>query len=242
MPEALEVHLRRQIEHSRRFFWHRVRWRAVCQYLPENSPFELVDVGAGAGLLGTFLRRDRPRARYRFVEPIASLGNSLRQTYGDSADAGKDADYRSAAFVTLLDVLEHQEDDRSFMEQLVGKMAPGSKLVLTVPALQSLWSTWDANLGHFRRYDKSALLGCIAGLPLDVDEISYLFPEMVPLAMFRAHRRGSKADSSAGEDVEFPDLPRAVNEVLYVVGSTSFALRRHWGRGTSLLLVATVTE
>jgi len=70
MSEALEAHLRRQIEHSSRFFWHRLRWRVVRSYLPEGRSFELVDVGAGAGLVGAYLARDRPLGTYRFVEPI----------------------------------------------------------------------------------------------------------------------------------------------------------------------------
>ena len=73
MTEALEAHLRRQIEHSARFFWHRVRWSAVSIYLPKNKPFELLDIGAGAGVLGTFLAKDRPQATYHFVEPIETL-------------------------------------------------------------------------------------------------------------------------------------------------------------------------
>ena len=72
-------------------------------------------------------------------------------------DAGDQADYGSAEFVALLDVLEHQEDDKGFLRSLVDKMQPGSTLLLTVPALQGLWSQWDEALGHFRRYDKASL-------------------------------------------------------------------------------------
>ena len=168
MTEALEVHLRRQIEHSRRFFWHRLRWRAVSGFLPNLAPFELVDVGAGAGLLGDYLHRDRPQATYRFVEPIDSLRQLLRERHGEDADLGDQKGYGSAAFVTLLDVLEHQQDDKAFLTELVKKMAPGTTLLLTVPALQSLWSPWDQALGHFRRYDTGSLLACTSDLPLTV--------------------------------------------------------------------------
>jgi len=240
LTEALEAHLRRQIEHSRRFFWHRLRWRAVRGYLPD-APFELVDVGAGAGLLGSFLSEDRPRATYRFVEPIASLSEVLRVRYGDGADMAEAADYGGAQFVTLLDVLEHQEDDRTFMESLVAKMAPCSTLLLTVPALQRLWSQWDVALGHFRRYDKTSLLSCMEGLPLVVVETSFLFPEMVPLAMVRARRNTPVASEASCEDAEFPDLPGLANDVLYGLGTASLSLRRHWRSGSSLFMVATVS-
>ena len=120
-------------------------------------------------------------------------------------------------------------------------MKPGSTLLLTVPAQQKLWSKWDAALGHFRRYDKRSLLECAQDLPLDILETSYLFPEMVPLAMARA-RRGARA-SGVEEDAsaEFPDLPGLVNDAVYGFGSASLAFRRRWPTGTSLFLAATVT-
>ena len=239
MTDALEAHLRHQIDHSRRFFWHRLRWRAVRSYLPEGS-FELVDVGAGAGLLGAFLADDRPGATYRFIEPIESLRQFLRLSYGDGADAADDPDFGPAQFVTLLDVLEHQRDDRAFMASLVAKMAPGSTLILTVPAFERLWSQWDVALGHFRRYDRAGLLACLGGLPLTVVETSYLFPEMVPLARWRKRRRVTAPSEPAGGDAEFPELPGLVNDVLYGLGSASLALRARWGTGTSLFLVAKV--
>lgn len=241
MSKALETHLQRQIEHSGRFFWHRLRWRAVRSYLPEHEPFLLVDVGAGAGLLATYLAKDRPEANYGFVEPLASLRTFLGDVHGADADAAGWADYSQARFVTLLDVLEHQEDDCEFMAQLVAKMAPGSLLLLTVPAKQSLWSSWDTALGHFRRYDKESLLHCVEGLPLAVDELSYLFPEMVPLAMLRARKTASSQVVAVDEGAEFPDLPGPVNDILYGLGTATNALRRRWKTGTSLLLAATVT-
>jgi hypothetical protein len=239
VTDALEAHLRRQVEHSQRFFWHRLRWRVVRTYLPADGPFELVDVGAGAGLLGTFLARDRPQAAYRFVEPIDTLRPFLRQRYGDVADAGGDADYRSAAVVTLLDVLEHQQDDHAFLSALVEKMPAGATLLLTVPALPSLWSQWDVALGHFRRYDKATLLACTAGLPLTVLETSFLFPEMVPLGMLRKRRKRTRAPNDDG-DAAFPDLPTFANDVLYGAGIASLSLRHRWRTGTSLFMAASV--
>jgi len=240
MGSPLEEHLQHQTDNSERFFWHRLRWHAVKSYLPE-SPIDLVDVGAGAGLLGKFLARDRPNAKYFFVEPIESLHDYLTLTYGAQSDVGGMSDYPSANFVTLLDVLEHQEDDRLFLRQLTAKMSPGSMLLLTVPALQALWSPWDVALGHFRRYDKEMLLGAMEGLDLKVQEMSYLFPEMVPLGRWRARRTNGKPEGDPDTDSEFPELPGPVNDVLFELGKATLAMRRHWRKGTSLFLAATVT-
>lgn len=230
--DALETHLRRQIEHSRGFFWHRLRWKAVARYLPAAGAFEIADIGAGAGLLAELMQRDRPAGRYRFVEPIASLEAHLEALHGAAANLEGSGPLRGIGYVALLDVLEHQPDDRAFLSQLAARMEPGSVLLLTVPALMALWSGWDVALGHCRRYDKASLRACFSGLPFRALEVSYLFPELIPPALLRRLRMGTAPppDGSA----EFPDLPAAVNDALYFLGGFSLALRRWSPAGSSL--------
>jgi hypothetical protein len=234
---ALEAHLQRQSEHSRDFFWHRIRWRAVEEQLAGPS-FTLTDVGAGIGLVGDYLARDYPGAVYRFVEPLDSLEQDLRARFGPEASANGVSSYSDSRYVTLLDVLEHIEDDRAFLQDLTAKMARGATLIMTVPALDRLWSQWDVSLGHYRRYDKGMLRSLVAEVPLRAREISYLFPEMLPPALIRARKRLNGTGAKADDRAEFPDLPRRVNELLYRIGTTSLRFRRAWPAGTSLLLVA----
>jgi len=231
--EALEQHLNRQMERSRNFFWNRVRWELISSKLP-SGPAELVDVGAGPGFLGDFLRERHPQIQYRYIEPIEGLENQLAERFGADANR-RDADFGDASYVTLMDVLEHQEHDREFMADLAAKMAPGSTLLLTVPAMPSLWSQWDAMLGHYRRYTKTMFRETVAPLPFELVEVNYLFPELLPLGWVRrARMRGQNGTEEAGADAEFPDLSRPLNETLYRVGSATKAMRRVWPAGTSL--------
>ena len=235
---ALEQHLRRQIEHSRSFFWHRLRWRAAASYLPARRPFRLVDVGAGIGLAGDFLRRDFPQAEYRFVEPIPFLRGHLEERFGAEANVEGRERYEGCGYALLLDVLEHQEDDAAFMADFVGRLDPGATLIVTVPALQGLWSGWDVALGHYRRYDRDGFRRAVAGLPVEVVELSYLFPELLPPALARRALRRVRAEAQPAEgSAEFPDLPRILDEAVYRAGTVSLRLRRRWPAGTSLLAV-----
>jgi SAM-dependent methyltransferase len=240
--DPLEAHLRHQIARSSGFFWHRIRWRAVSEYLPRGRPFTLVDVGAGAGLLGGYLRKDFPNATYRFVERIPTLQRHLEAVYGREANAQGDPSFDDADVVTLLDVLEHQEDDRAFLADLAVRMRPGARLLMTVPALRSLWSMWDVALGHQRRYRRTDLVWCFKGAGMVVDEISYLFPELIPAGwarrLLRPARPGAARADSEAEETEFPGLPRALNGLLYAVGLGSVRLRRWWPVGASLLAAA----
>ncbi|HSS31986.1 MAG TPA: methyltransferase domain-containing protein [Solirubrobacterales bacterium] len=232
--DILESHLERQAEKSQSFFWNRLRWELISSHLPDG-PAELVDVGAGVGFLGDFLRERQPQIQYRFVEPLAGLEQQLTERFGAESNR-RDRDFGEAGFVTLMDVLEHQRDDRAFMAELAAKMRPGSTLLLTVPAMPSLWSDWDAMLGHFRRYTKASLRGAVDTLPLEVVEVSYLFPELVPLAWVRRLRLRSDGAGDAA-DAEFPDLPPALNEALYKVGKGTVAGRRFSPVGSSLFAV-----
>lgn len=231
VSDPLEGHLNRQMERSREFFWNRVRWELIQSHLPAG-PFELVDVGAGPGFLGDYLADHRPDARYGFVEPIEGLERSLTRRFGAAANR-RETDYRGAAVITMMDVLEHIEDDRGFLAELAGKMEPGAMVLLTVPAMPSLWSNWDVLLGHYRRYTKASLASAVELSGFEIVERSYLFPELIPLGWWRRLRERAGA-ADAGEDAEFPDLPDPLNETLYRVASGTRAARRVWPAGTSL--------
>lgn len=228
---SLETHLATQAKQSRDFFWHRLRWRAVRRYVPPDRRMDLVDVGAGAGLLGEYLRAERPSVRYLFVEPIVSLERELERRFGVDSNARSVETY-SAHVVTLLDVLEHQEDDVGFLRKLAERAGVGCTIIITVPALPALWSPWDESLGHFTRYTKRSLRETAESASLHTRELSYLFPEMIPGAVARKFRRGDGLD-----DATFPDLPRLINGSLTGIGVVTQAARRVVPFGTSLFAV-----
>lgn len=231
--DHLESHLTDQVDHHADFFWHRVRWSVVRRYVP-SGPCTVLDVGAGAGLVGDYLAVDRPAARYQFVEPISSLEARLEQRWGADRNRSGPSALDDVDVVTLLDVIEHVEDDHGLLADLTARTAPGTTFVMTVPAKERLWSSWDAALGHHRRYERAGLRALLDGLPLDVVEVSYLFPELVPAGWWRA-RRGR--DAPAGS-AEFPDIPRVVDRALLAVSSVTARARRLAPTGTSLVAVA----
>lgn len=230
--EPLEAQLLQQTERSRDFFWHRIRWDAVRTYLPRDRAFDLLDVGAGAGMLGGFLQRDVPMATYRFIEPLASLERLLEHTYGTESNAKGLESFEGIPYIALLDVLEHQKDDRAFLHDLFERMDAGAILLMTVPAMPRLWSGWDVALGHHRRYDHRSLGRCLGAVPARILEVSYLFPELIPAAWARTLRR--RESEGPPSEVGFPNLPHFLNETMYAIGSASMRLRRWWPVGTSL--------
>ncbi len=59
--------------------------------------------------------------------------------------------------IVCCNVLEHIEDDRATLSDMLSVLEPGGRLVLLVPALARLFGTLDEHLRHFRRYEKAEL-------------------------------------------------------------------------------------
>ncbi len=233
MPDGLQAHLLAQAEDPTRLFWHRLRWRFVSEHLPPG-PHRVLDVGAGAGVLGHFLARHRPDVTYLFDEPIAELRARLRAHFGDHADHHEVDPSPDVDVVTLLDVLEHVADDRGFLSRVADRVRPGTRIIVTVPASMRLWSEWDTVLGHHRRYEPDTLAALVDAVGLEAVETGRLFPELVPAAWWRARRRtGSVGRHPAGSS-EFPDLPGPVNVALELLGRPGVRWRTRMPTGTSL--------
>lgn len=79
--------------------------------------------------------------------------------------------------VLLLDVIEHIEDDKQFLASVVDRkiFTDNTKLIITVPAFQSLYSLHDHFLGHFRRYNNKRLINLITLEKLEKMETGYFY-------------------------------------------------------------------
>jgi SAM-dependent methyltransferase len=138
--------------------------------------------------------------------------------------------------VATLDVIEHIDEDDAAVAAIAGKLKPGGKFVMTVPAHRWMWSAHDAVNHHKRRYSKADLKRLIEGSPLKLDKIGYFNSLLFPLAV--ADRVASKVRGKDSADVKLPSRP--LNAALEKV----FAAERHLvGRlplppGLSLFAVA----
>jgi hypothetical protein len=230
-PTSLE---RQQLaigDSSRHTFWHWVRFDVVAQVSTRVGVDTVVDIGAGSGMLGDWLREHHPGINYRFQELSPTLDAALADQFGAEARHSPGAPIRYSV-VTMLDVIEHIDDSGSFLRGVFDRMEPGGSLVVTVPALQWAFSSWDTELGHYRRYSKKSLRTELTAAGFVVDEVGYLFPEMLPLLPIRKLRRAQR------ESAEFPELSPWLNRVGYLISSTTARLRRVWPGGTSAVAVA----
>jgi len=213
-------------------FWHWVRFALVAEVAGSRNAVEIFDIGAGSGMLGDWMKSEAPSLDYRFSELSEPLDQALGDRFGDRARFPADDTISSSTVVAMLDVLEHIEDDASAMVDLAERMQPGTTIVVTVPAMQWAFSSWDAELGHFRRYSRLQLRSVLTDAGLVVESSNYLFPELLVMLPVRKLRRGQR------DDVDFPQLSPFVNRIGYWVSSTTARFRRWWPVGTSVIAVA----
>jgi SAM-dependent methyltransferase len=59
-------------------------------------------------------------------------------------------------------VIEHVENDRRAFQELARVLKPGGTLLCSVPLQAAHWTSFDACVGHARRYDPATLRGLLA--------------------------------------------------------------------------------
>ena len=91
--------------------------------------------------------------------------------------------------VSAFDVVEHCEDDGLAVSELARVLAPGGRMLLSVPAYQWAWSDHDVRAGHHRRYTRSAPHRLVEGAGLSVARSTYAFGAVFPIFVAERARR-----------------------------------------------------
>lgn len=178
----------------------------------------LVDAGCGTA---TFLQEMAGFCRVvgidNSLESIKIAGPKIRPLGGGIIHSPLDTvelESNSASVVTLLDVLEHVDDDRAVLMEMSRITRPGGLIVITVPALKFLWSDWDVALHHRRRYLQPELLKLVRHPDLTVLRCSYFNTlALVPILAIRAVRK-FLLPAQNGDRAEDKVPPRWLNNIL----------------------------
>lgn len=120
--------------------------------------------------------------------------------------------------VALLDVLEHVSDDNAALVAIRGRLKPGGKLLVTVPANKWMWSAHDVAHHHHRRYRRGELVDLARRTGFSIELISPFNTILFPL--IAAVRLVGRVTGKAEADDSMPPAP--INAVL----ETLFGLER----------------
>ena len=105
-----------------------------------------------------------------FENLISKFGSDKKFIIKNEVFSLKENTYDS---ILYLDVLEHIEDDHQEIIKAFNSLKEGGKLIINVPAFQHLYSNFDKDVKHFRRYSKKTLLNLIKNLNYLSYELKY---------------------------------------------------------------------
>ncbi|MET0997984.1 MAG: class I SAM-dependent methyltransferase [Marmoricola sp.] len=136
--------------------------------------------------------------------------------------------FRDEAFdvVAAFDVIEHCDDDRGAVSEIARVLAPGGRLMLSVPAYQWAWSDHDVRAGHHRRYTRERVNRVVERAGLSVARSTYAFGAVFPL--FVAERVRRRVLGSAGDSGDrLPAVSARADRVLMGLSKVDQRLLRH---------------
>jgi len=163
------------------------RVRAVKALLdgatPGGRPLRALDLGCGDGYVADQVFGARPEVTAALVDvhltsqAMAGMdSHGGRFTFHGSLEETGDGKFD---IITMLDVLEHEEDDLALLRRVADRLADDGVMLLTVPAFQSLFSRHDIFLRHYRRYSLGRLTAVARAAGLAPEIRGYLFTSLL---------------------------------------------------------------
>lgn len=176
-----------KIESRHFWFWGRnkIIKSFIRKALNRINGLKFLEVGCGTGLVlsnlekmgfvatGVDLHIEGLKLARRRTKATLICGELKRINFRAKFDA-----------LGLFDVLEHVENQKSFLIECSKLLKPGGFVFLTVPAKMRLWSMVDEISGHKRRYEKEEIIKILSTAGYDVRKVSYFnfflfFPQLI---------------------------------------------------------------
>ena len=143
------------LEENLNWWWYKAKNNLLNHILRKegfNKHNKILEIGPGLGnnlkLLSQFGIIDILEVENEFI-------NSLKSNYSETIDKFyKNIEEINSEYdlIIMLDILEHIKESEDFMNKVKKIIKKNGKIVVGVPAYQSLWSSHDEALKHYRRY------------------------------------------------------------------------------------------
>ena len=115
-------------------------------------------------------------------EPSKKLYKNLKKTFKKNKKINfynKNFNYTSNKYnaILYLDVLEHIKDDAQEIKLAFRSLKRGGFLIINVPAFNFLYSQFDKDVGHYRRYSKKEIMKLF--FKLDFKIVSFIYYDVI---------------------------------------------------------------
>jgi 2-polyprenyl-3-methyl-5-hydroxy-6-metoxy-1,4-benzoquinol methylase len=131
----------------------------------EQAPRSVLDVGCGGGATDAELKRRFPGATVTGIEPVAAAAQRAQERIDRVICANAETlDFGAAGLVAgsfdliiVADVLEHMYDPWHMLERLRPLLAPGGRILASIPNARNLWLLDKIVRGSFDYRDEGLL-------------------------------------------------------------------------------------
>ncbi|MFH1860250.1 MAG: class I SAM-dependent methyltransferase [bacterium] len=166
-------------------WWHRARRHIIFtlldRYVSEGQQ-SILDVGCGPGTTMSYLEKFGRVMGIDVSYDAVKFCKGRGHEYVLCASA-ENLPIRDESFslITMLDVLEHIEDDMGVLHEIARICRQNGVIILTTPAYRFLWGDIDEICKHKRRYTASELCNKLKAAGLHIERVSYMNALLLPV-------------------------------------------------------------
>jgi ubiquinone/menaquinone biosynthesis C-methylase UbiE len=207
--------------------WWFAGMRTICRELLKRLPIgngsdgtRCLDVGCGTGLWTKELESFGPVCGldlYREALDFCRKRGINRLVHATA----ENLPFKSHSFslITAIGVIEHLDDDKCFLAELLRVCRPGGSVLLLTSAYEVLWSRHDEIVHHKRRYTNADLRRLLITSGFEIVQSTYvntfLFPPILAVRLIQRLSSASAASQNGSPDVFKPASP--INGILYSI-------------------------
>ena len=136
----------------------------------------MLEIGCGTGNTLRVIRETIPQATLVGMDAYhAGLLHAKNRTNASIVEGRiEHMPFRKRfSLVGMFDVLEHIEDEVAALAAVHASLETGGRFIVTVPANPSLWSRFDDESHHQRRYTESHLRAVLSGARFEVEYVTH---------------------------------------------------------------------
>jgi len=237
-------HLQELVRLEDEYWWHIAKRKLVTSLLKEHCPppGRLVEGGIGSGRnLVEFRELGYEVTGFDLmpesVEHVRERG--VEDCHVHDLGEPWPVEQHSLRAVVLLDVLEHVPDPTAVLKHVHDALAVDGAVVITVPAHPWLFSRWDEQLGHYRRYTVKEFRQHANGAGFRVQWLNYWNSFTFPAAVAV---RGLERVFPKRDQPDFPEVSAFTNRALLKAAAAERWCINHFGIPTGLSLAGVLRK
>lgn len=170
--------------------WELTRLKIVAFQIKKASKNLIVDVGSGDAYIAAQLSKTFPNSKLtavdiNYTDEFIKSNENGRLTFLRSIDDLPSSE--PIDVLLLMDVLEHIEKPQDLLSHIrnLKNISSSTRLIVTVPAFQFLFSDHDVFLKHFKRYHRKQLKHLLQQQGFEIKHSGYFFTTLFVARLFQ---------------------------------------------------------